>query len=96
MKIKFRDVSSGIVEARGVIEIAPGIYINEVTIINRTGKISVELPQKSFKGKDGRMHYLDVLTFEKEDQKILWLMEVKDAYKDWRKKNKKVLVYEPE
>ena len=96
MKIKFRDVSSGIVEARAVIEIIPGVFINEVTIISRTGKISVELPQKSFKGKDGRMHYLDVLTFVNEDQKILWLMEVKDAYNDWRKNNKKVLIYESE
>ena len=96
MKIKFRDVSSGIVEARAVIEIVPGVFINEVTIINRTGKISVELPQKSFKGKDGRMHYLDVLTFVNEDQRILWMMEVKDAYNDWRKNNKKVLVYESE
>jgi len=96
MKIKFRDVSSGIVEARAVIEITPGVFINEVTIISRTGKISVELPQKSFKGKDSRMHYLDVLTFVNEDQKILWMMEVKDAYNDWRKNNKKVLVYESE
>ncbi len=96
MKIKFRDVSSGIVEARAVIEIVPGVFINEVTIISRTGKISVELPQKSFKGKDGRMHYLDILTFLNEDQKILWSMEVKDAYNEWRKNNKRVLVYESE
>jgi len=96
MDIKFRDVSSGIVEARAIIEVAQGIFINEITIINRAGKITVELPQKSFKGKDGRMHYLDVLTFVNEDRKILWLMEVKDAYFDWRKNNKRVLVYEPD
>lgn len=94
MNIKFRDVSAGIVEARAVIEIAPKVYLHEVTILNREGKISIELPQKSFKGKDGRMHYLNILTFENEDQQTLWLLEVKNAYYEWRKNNKKVLIYE--
>lgn len=94
MKIRFRDVSSGIVEARAVLEIAEGIYLNEITILKRNGQIKVELPQKSFKGKDGKMHYMDVITFESDDQKTLWLMKIKEDYLTWRQKNKKVLVYE--
>jgi hypothetical protein len=94
MKIKFRDVSSGIVEARAVLEIKDGIFLNEVTILNRSGQIDVELPQKSFKGKDGKMHFMDIVTFENDDRKTLWMMEIKREYADWRAKNKKVLVYE--
>ena len=94
MDIKFRDVSSGIVEARGVIEIVPGIYINEITIISKDGKVKVELPQKSFKGKDDRMHYLNIITFENENKETLWKMEIKEEYFKWRKNNKKVLIYE--
>ncbi len=94
MKIKFRDVSSGIVEARAILEIKEGIYLNEITILNRNGQIDVELPQKSFKGKDGKMHFMDIITFENDDRKTLWLMEIKEEYSDWRQKNKKVLVYE--
>lgn len=94
MNIRFRDVSSGIVEARAVIEIEPGIYINEVTILNKDGAITVELPQKSFKGKDDKMHFLNIITFENENRETLWKMEIKEAYFDWRKNNKKVLVYE--
>lgn len=94
MKIKFRDVSSGIVEARAVIEIIPGIFINEVTILKKDGEIIIELPQKSFRGKDDRMHYLNILTFESENRETLWKMEVKEEFLNWRKTNKKVLVYE--
>lgn len=94
MNIRFRDVSSGIVEARAVIEFEPGIYINEVTILNKDGSITVELPQKSFKGKDDKMHFLNIITFENENRETLWKMEIKEAYFDWRKNNKKVLVYE--
>lgn len=94
MKIKFRDVSSGIVDARAIIEIAEGVFINEVTILKKGYDIVVELPQKSFKGKDKRMHYIDILTFEDEDKKTLWMMEVKEAYAEWRRQHKKVLVYE--
>lgn len=94
MKIKFRDVSSGIVEARATIEIFPEVYLNEVTIIKKNGKLLIELPQKSFKGKDGRFHHLDLITFDNENKETLWKMEIKDAYKKWRGKNKKVLVYE--
>ncbi|MCK4696232.1 MAG: hypothetical protein KAT74_10740 [Candidatus Cloacimonetes bacterium] len=94
MKIKFRDVSSGIVEARAVIEIVPGIFINEVTILKKDNEIIVELPQKSFRGKDDRMHYLNILTFENENRETLWKMEIKEEFLKWRKNNKKVLVYE--
>lgn len=94
MKIKFRDVSSGIVEARAVVEMQPGIFINEITILSRNGKLEVEMPQKSFKGKDGRMHYLEIITFADENQETLWKMEIKDEFNKWRKSNKKVLVYE--
>ena len=44
MKIRFRDVSSGIVEARAVLEIKEGILLNEITILSRNGQIEVELP----------------------------------------------------
>ena len=94
MKIRFKDVSSGIVEARAVIEIIPDVFINEVTILNKDGDIKIELPQKSFRGKDDRMHYLNILTFENENKETLWRMEIKEEYLNWRKNNKKVLVYE--
>lgn len=94
MKIRFRDVSSGIVEARAVLEVQDGMLINEITILSRNGLIEVELPQKSFKGKDGKMHFMDVITFESDDRKTLWMMEIKDEYSKWRQANKKVLVYE--
>lgn len=94
MKIRFRDVSSGIVEARAVLEIKEGILLNEITILSRNGQIEVELPQKSFKGKDGKMHFMDVITFDNEDRKTLWMMEIKEEYNTWRQTNKKVLVYE--
>jgi hypothetical protein len=95
MKLKFRDVSSGIVEARASIEIMPEIYLMEITILRKNGNLSVELPQKSFKGKDGRMHYLDLITFDNENQETLWKLEILEEYKNWRKNNKKVLIYEP-
>ncbi|MCK4652912.1 MAG: hypothetical protein KAU01_00530 [Candidatus Cloacimonetes bacterium] len=94
MKIKFRDVSSGIVEARAVIEIVPGIFINEVTILKKDNEIIIELPQKSFRGKDDRMHYLNILTFENENKETIWKMEIKEEFLKWRKNNKKVLIYE--
>ncbi len=94
MQIKFRDVSSGIVESRAVIEIDSGLFLNEVTILKKDGEIIVELPQKSFRGKDDRMHYLNILTFENENRETIWKMEIKEAYLKWRKANKKVLVYE--
>jgi len=94
MNIKFRDISTGIVDARAIIEICEGVFINEITILKKGYDIVVELPQKSFKGKDKRMHYIDMLTFESEDKKTLWIMEIKEAYAQWRKQHKKVLVYE--
>ena len=76
MKIKFKDVSSGIVDARAVIEIIEGIFINEITIIKKNGKVEIELPQKSFRGKDERMHYLNIIAFENENKETLWKMEI--------------------
>lgn len=94
MNIRFRDVSSGIVEARAVIEFGNGVFINEVTILNRENKFEVELPQKGFKGKDAKMHYIEIITFENDDKKTLFELEVKEAFLVWRRENKKVLVYE--
>ena len=94
MKIRFRDVSPGIVEARAVIDLGNGLFLNEVTILKKEGEIRVELPQKSFKGKDGRMHYLNIISFENENKETLWKLEIKEKYFEWRKANKKVLVYE--
>ncbi len=96
MDIKFRDVSAGSVEARAVVEIAPGVFINEITILRIHDQLVVELPQKSFKGKNGKFHYLDILTFENENRQTLWLLEIRQAYIDWRSNNKKVLVYNAE
>jgi hypothetical protein len=96
MKIRFKDVSSGKVEARAVIELAEGIYLNEVTILNKNGEIVVELPNKSFKGKDDRMHYLNIIAFDSENHQTVWMLEIKEEYFKWRKRNKKVLVYESE
>ncbi len=93
MKIKFKDVSSGIVEARGIWEIQDGIFINEITVLKKGHDVSIELPQKNFKGKDGRFHYLNIINFEDENKEIIFKLEVKEAYLEWRKKNKKVLVY---
>lgn len=94
MKIKFKDVQRGIVQARAVIEITEGIFINEITIIKRGRDITVELPQKSFKGKDGKMHYIDIITFDSEQKRTLWTMEIKEAYEKWRKTFRNIEVYE--
>ena len=96
MNIRFRDVTTGIVDARAVLEILPGIMINEITILKKNNNIIVELPQKSFKGKDEKIHFLNIITFENENQETIWKMEVKEEYLKWRKKNKKVLVYDSE
>lgn len=94
MKIKFRDVSQGMVEARGTIEIEEGVLLNEITVIRKDGELKVELPQKSFMGKAGNKVYINIITFEDENKEVLWKLEVMKAYKAWRKANKKVLVYE--
>jgi len=93
MNIHFRDVQSGSVEARAVLEIADGVFLNEITILNIDGEIVVEFPKKSFVGKNHRMHYIDIITFEDNDKRLVWELEIKNAYKEWRKTNKKVLVY---
>jgi hypothetical protein len=94
MDIKFRDVNYGMVEARAVIKTVEGFTINEITILNREGIIEIELPQKSFKAKDNKFHNLDLITFETEDEKTLFLIQIKDAYLEWRKKQKLVRVYD--
>ncbi len=94
MNIHFRDVQTGSVEARAVLEIAAGVFLNEVTLLNLDGEMIVEFPRKSFMGKSKRTHYIDILTFEDNDKRIVWELEIKKAYYEWRKTNKKVLVYE--
>jgi len=98
MKIKFRDVSQGIVLARAVVEIVPGIYINEITVLNDSvnDDIRIEFPTKSFKGKDGRVHHMNIIMFESEDKQTLFEIDIKEAYRNWRLDTKKVLVYESE
>ena len=94
MNIKFKDVSQGIVEARAIIELSPGVFLNEVTILRRNNQLDIELPQKSFRGRSGKFHHLDILTFEDENKQTLWLMEIREEYNKWRNRNKKVLIYE--
>jgi hypothetical protein len=94
MNIHFRDVQTGMVEARAIIEIEPGVFLNEVTLLNIDGQLVVEFPRKNFVGKYERTHHLDIITFESEDKQVLWEVQIKQAYRDWRKDNRKVLVYE--
>jgi len=94
MDIKFRDVNYGIVEARAMLKTSEGFTINEITIINRDGNLEVELPRKSFKSKVGKMMNMDIMTFDTEDEKTLFLLQVKENYIEWRKKQKLVRVYE--
>lgn len=94
MNIHFRDVQAGSVEARAIVEIATGVFLNEITILNIDGEIVVEFPKKSFIGKSKRTFYIDIITFEDNDKRIVWELEIKSAYREWRKNNKKVLVYE--
>ncbi len=96
MNIKFRDVSQGIVLARAIVEITPGVYLNEITILNdnTNDDIRIEFPTKSFKGKDGRAHHMNIIMFASEDKKTLFEIEIKEAYRNWRQDTKKVLVYE--
>ncbi|GAB1365717.1 MAG TPA: hypothetical protein PL160_01055 [Candidatus Cloacimonas sp.] len=94
MNIHFRDVQTGSVEARAVIEIAEGVFLNEITLLNIDGEIVVEFPRKSFMGKTKRTFYIDIVSFEDNDKRIVWELEIKKAYQEWRKNNKKVLVYE--
>jgi|SRR5690554_1745813 hypothetical protein len=94
MEIKFRDVGRGIVEARASLEMAPGIFVNEITVVKKGRDFDIEVPQKSFKGNDGKIHFIDIITFASEEKKIIWQMEVKEKFLEWRKKNKNILVYE--
>ncbi|OQY37676.1 MAG: hypothetical protein B6226_04945 [Candidatus Cloacimonetes bacterium 4572_65] len=94
MKIKFRDVSQGVVLARAIVELGEGVYINEIAILKSDDDIKIELPTKSFKGKDGRAHYMNILMFESETKKTLFEIQIKEEYRNWRADCKKVLVYE--
>lgn len=94
MKIKFKDINIGAVQARAVIEIAPDIFINEITILKKGNDIIVELPQKSFRGKGGNIYHLDIITFSNENKENLWKFEIKNEYLKWRKQNPIILVYE--
>lgn len=94
MNIHFRDVQTGSVEARAIIEIADGVFLNEITILNIEGDLVVEFPRKSFIGKNKRTYYIDVITFEDNDKRLVWEIEIKNEYREWRKANKKVLIYE--
>lgn len=96
MNIRFREISRGIVEARASVEVAPGIVINEITILKKGNDLVVEYPQKTFKGNDGKIHYVDIVTFASEQKRIVWSLEIIDAYINWREANKPVLVYKPE
>ena len=93
MNIHFRDVQTGNVEARAILEIADGVFLNEITILNYEDQITVEFPRKSFVGKNKRTFYLDILSFEDNDKRIVWELEIKSAYNEWRKSNKKILIY---
>ena len=94
MEIKFKDVNFGIVEARAVIKLSEGIILNEVTVLSRDGKIEIEFPQKTFKAKNGKYQSYDIITFETEDEKTLFALQVKNAYYDFRKIQKKVRVFD--
>jgi hypothetical protein len=76
MNIHFRDVQSGSVEARAIIEIAEGVFLNEVPILIIEGEGVVEFPRKSFIGNSRRTHYIDIVTFEDNDKRILWEIEI--------------------
>jgi hypothetical protein len=93
MNIHFRDVQTGNVEARAILEIADGVFLNEITILNYERQITVEFPRKRFVGKNNRTFYLDILSFEDNDKRIVWELEIKSAYNEWRKSNKKILIY---
>ncbi|MEA2103529.1 MAG: hypothetical protein U9P79_02650 [Candidatus Cloacimonadota bacterium] len=96
MNIKFKDINTGIVQARASIEFAPGVMLNEITILKKGPNIIVELPQKSFKGKQGKIFYIDIITFTNENKENLWKLEVKNEFEKWRKANPKIEVYEYE
>jgi len=94
MNIKFKDINTGIVQARAVIEIAEGIFLNEITILRKGREIIIELPQKSFRGKDGNMYHMNIITFANEDKENFFKLEIKNEYLKWRGQNPKILVYE--
>ena len=94
MEIKFKDISDKKVEARAVIKLHEGIILNEISIINNNDEIIVEYPKKSFLSKSGKVYSFDVLTFETEDEKTLFSIQIKEAYYEWRKRLNKVRIFE--
>ena len=94
MEMRFRDVNTGIVEARVVIKLSEGLLLNEITILNRKGELEVELPKKTFTTKNGKTASFDIIQFETEDEKTLFSLQVKNEYLEWRKKQKKVRVFD--
>jgi len=71
MNIKFRDVSQGVVLARAVVELVPGIFINEITVLvdSANDDIRIEFPTKSFKGKDGRAFHMNIIMLRRHSLK---------------------------
>ena len=94
MDIKFREVNQGIVEARVIIKLSEGVVLNEITILNRNGDIEIEYPQKSFKAKTGKTHSFDIITFDTENEKTLFSLQIKNEFKEWRKQQKKVRIFD--
>jgi hypothetical protein len=49
----------------------------------------VEFPKKRFVGKNKRTFYIDIVTFEDVDKRIVWELEIKEAYKDGARQTRK-------
>ena len=96
MEIKFKDISLGRVEARAVVKLQEGVVLNEISVLNINGELIVEFPKKSFIAKTGRLYSFDVISFDTEDEKTLFTIQIKDAYYEWRKKTNKVRVFNNE
>ena len=94
MKVTFRDVSRGIVDARATLEFDDGLKVNEITIIRKYNKCTVEFPEKAYRGKDNKLHRINVITFVDDNKKLLWEMELLRKHEIWRKKNRRILVHE--
>ncbi|MCL2063038.1 MAG: hypothetical protein FWG98_01520 [Candidatus Cloacimonetes bacterium] len=94
MEIKFKDINTGRVEARALVKLHEGLILNEISILNIEGDLVVELPKKSFISKTGKLYSFDVITFETEDERTLFCIQIKDAFLEWRKKLNKMRVFE--
>lgn len=92
MKIFFKDVSKGVVDARVIVELENGIFINEITILRKQNRFSVEFPEKTFRGKDNKIHNINIITFENDDKKTLWEIDILEKHKKWRETNRRVYI----